>query len=85
MDLGHGPQGSAWGDGWEREPLLEFALGACFLAAPLTAVKKQNPQNSLSRELIIYFLHGPVDLCHVLGDLFAFLKSPGVCSWTDDL
>lgn len=41
MDLGHGPPGSTWGDGWEREPLLEFALGECFLAAPLTAVKNK--------------------------------------------
>lgn len=55
--------------------------------APLNTIKKKkkNPQNSLSQELIIHSLHRPGDLCHVVGLLFAFLESPGVCNWSNVL
>jgi hypothetical protein len=39
----------------------------------------KNPQNSLSQKLIIHSLHRPDDLWDMVGVLFAFLKSLGVC------
>lgn len=64
-----------------EKAVFEFSLGQHFLVAPWNAVK--NPQNSLSQELIIHSRLRPDDLWHMVGVLFAFLKSPRACSGTN--